>query len=142
VTHERCTRDEQCRTGTVALSRRGAFRCGAESEIGDSLRPRWAALTDSHTELPRPCGEELSCLRPTQQCQLDCLAVIVVRAWRSPRLDGVEPRERLEVRQAQVEVGLIEPAIDLEHLARHVCRSGRREVDHRGGDVVGLAEGV
>jgi hypothetical protein len=36
------TRNERCVRwkGTVALSRRGAFRSGAESEMGDSLRPR------------------------------------------------------------------------------------------------------
>jgi transposase InsO family protein len=37
------------RDGTVALNRRGAFRSGAESEMGDSLRPRWASITDLHT---------------------------------------------------------------------------------------------
>jgi hypothetical protein len=43
--------------GTVALTERGVFRSGVESAMGDSLRPKWATLTDRHTQMPRPNGE-------------------------------------------------------------------------------------
>src|SRR5690606_34007059 len=47
---------------------------------------------------------------------------------------------RLQVRQPEVEVGLLEAAVDLEQLAGDVLARGRGQVEHGGGDVLGLAD--
>jgi hypothetical protein len=54
--------------GTVALSRRAAFRTATRQQMGDLCAPKWAVSFGSYTRSASRGPGIVSHLRPTQQC--------------------------------------------------------------------------